>query len=655
MLRILLVCMVIISVTVIAFEQVRNNQFVYDDLLYITQNPHVLNGLSDESVKWAFITTYAGNWHPVTWLSHMLDCELFGLEPLWPHLENLLLHILNTLLLFWILNSMTGAFWRSAFAATIFAVHPIHVESVAWAAERKDLLCGLFWMLTTAAYIRYSRRPGFWRYLLVIVFFVLGLMSKPMIVTLPFVLLLLDYWPLARFEKLQPNGIENRYKKASGRFLFAEKIPLFALAAVSSVITVVAQRGQGAMNMLEPVALDVRIANALVSYITYISKMIYPSHLAVMYPHPGGELELWYALISLFVILLVSIIVIRFGRRSPYLVLGWFWYLGTLVPVIGFVQVGVQGMADRYSYLPSIGFFIVVVWGVAKLVERRRFLKIATTAAAFIIVFLLVVCTRKQVQYWKDNFTLFERALLVTEESPEVLYNMGVVMQTERNFDLALQCYREALQQKTDYFQASNNIGNILRQQGKLDEAASYIHKALEINSNFSQAHNNLGLVLAAQGNFSEAVVHFRRAVEIAPDFIGARQNLAAALQSNGQYDEAIKHYREILRFNPGYLLSLKDLAGILIVHPVPEQRNPAEAVLLAERAAELTEHKNPAVLETLAAAYAADGQFDRAVITIQEAISLAPNAERFKGQLEMYQQHKLPLELMDWQRLINR
>lgn len=650
MLRTLLFCLGTILITIIAFEQVRDNRFVYDDLLYITHNPNVADGLSVESVKWAFTTTYGGNWHPVTWLSHILDCELFGLEPFWPHLENLLLHILNALLLFWILRSMTGAFWRSAFLSVIFAVHPIHVESVAWAAERKDLLCGLFWMLTTIAYIKYARKPCFGGYLLVIIFFVLGLMSKPMIVTLPFVLLLMDYWPLARFEKLQPDGIGNGYKKTSARFLFAEKLPLFVLAAASSVVTFIVQRAEGAMDMLEPMAFDIRIANALVSYITYISKMIYPSRLAVMYPHPGGELELWYALTSLSIIILVSIIALRLGRRNPYFVLGWSWYLGTLVPVIGFVQVGVQSMADRYSYLPSIGFFIIIVWGAAKLAERRRFLKIATTAAAFIIIFLLVACTRKQVQHWKDNFTLFERALLVTEDSPEVLYNMGVVMQTEHNFDLALQCYREALRQKTDYFQASNNIGNILRQQGKFDEAASYIYRALEINSKSPQAHNNLGLVLAAQGNFGEAVVHFRQAVEIAPDLTGARQNLAAALQSSGQYDEAIKHYREILRLNPGHLPSLKDLADILIVHPVPEQRNPAEAIWLAERAAELTKHKSPVILETLAAAYAATGQFDRAVTTIQEAINMAPDTSRFNEQLEKYKQGKLPEELIQEQ-----
>jgi tetratricopeptide (TPR) repeat protein len=632
-LHILLICSLLVLTTIIAFEGIRHNEFVYDDLLYITQNTQVTDGLTVDSIRWAFTTTYAGNWHPVTWLSHLLDCQLFGLNPLWPHLENLLFHILNTLLLFWILKSMTGAVWPSAFVAALFALHPVHVESVVWVAERKDLLCGLFWMLTVAAYVRYARNPGLGRYLLVIIFFVLGLMSKPMIVTLPFVLLLLDYWPL------------NRLKWRS----ILEKLPLFALATASSIITFIAQRKQGAMDMLEPMSFGIRMANALISYITYISKMIYPSHLAVLYPHQGRDVALWYALVSLGIVMLVSIIALRLGRRKPYIFLGWFWYMGTLVPVIGFVQIGVQGMADRYTYLPSIGFFIIAVWGIAELIKRRRFLKIALSISAVIVICLLVVCTRKQVQYWKNNFTLFEQALLVTRNNPTILYNMGAVIQTERNFDLALKCYHQALQYKTDYFQADNNIGSILRQQGNLDDATTHIRRALQINPEYPQAHNNLGLLLAAQGNLGEAIAHFRQALETTPDFVEARQNLAAALQSSGKYDEAISHYREILQLDSGHLVSLNALARILTVHPVPEQRNPAEAVLLAERAAKLTRQQNPAILETLAAAYAATGQFDRAVATTQQAITLTSTAnsakftEHLRKRLELYKQKKPP------------
>jgi tetratricopeptide (TPR) repeat protein len=648
----LLICSSLVLATIIAFEQIRHNQFVYDDLLYITQNPPVTNGVSVESIKWAFTTTYAGNWHPVTWLSHILDCQLFKLNPLWPHLENLLLHIVNTLLLFWILKSMTGSLWRSGFVAAAFALHPVHVESVAWVAERKDLLSGLFWMLTIAAYARYARKPATGRYLLVIIFFVLGLMSKPMIVTLPFVLLLMDYWPLARLEKLQPylvNQSDNQYKKASIRFLLAEKLPLFILAIASSLITFIAQRSSGAMDILERMPLDARAANALISYTTYISQMIYPARLAVLYPHSGEDFPLWQALGSLGIIVLITIIVLLLGRRKPYIFLGWLWYLGTLLPVIGLVQVGAQGMADRYTYLPSIGFFIMVAWGAAELAAKRRFLKVGLGISAVIVIALLIFGTRKQMEYWQNNFTLFERALVVTGDNPAMLYNMGVVLETENQPDLAIRCYRCALKFKPDYFEAYNNLGSILSTQGNYDDAAAHIRRALQINPEYPLAHNNLGMVLVAQGNLSEALVHFRRAVELMPDSVEMRHNLASVLQAKGELDEAISQYRKALQLKPGYLLSLNALAKILITHPNPEMRNADEAVPLAERAAKLTRHQNPATLEILAAAYAAKGQFDHAVTTIQQAITLTSTAnnaefsERLRNKLELYKQKKPP------------
>lgn len=651
-LQTLLICSSLVLATIIAFEQIRHNQFVYDDLLYITQNPPVADGVSVESIKWAFTTTYAGNWHPVTWLSHILDCQLFKLNPLWPHLENLSLHIVNTLLLFWILKSMTGSLWRSGFVAAAFALHPLHVESVAWAAERKDLLSGLFWMLTIAAYARYARRPAAGRYLLVIIFFVLGLMSKPMIVTLPFVLLLMDYWPLARLEKLQPyqtNQSDNQYKKASFRFLLTEKLPLFILAIASSFFTFIAQRSYGAMDILERMPLDARAANALISYTAYISKMIYPTRLAVLYPHSGEDFPPWQALGSLGIIVLITIIALLLGRRKPYIFLGWLWYIGTLLPVIGLVQVGAQGMADRYTYLPSIGFFIMVTWGAAELAAKRRFLKVGLGISAVIITSLLIIGTRKQVECWQNNFTLFEQALVVTGDNPAMLYNMGVVLETEHQPDLAIRCYRCALKFKPDYFEAYNNLGSILSTQGNFDDAAANIRRALQINPEYPLAHNNLGMVLVAQGNLSEALVHFRRAVELMPDSVEMRHNLASVLQAKGELDEAISQYRKALQLKPNYLLSLNALARILITHPNPEMRNADEAVLLAERAAKLTRHQNPVTLEILAAAYAATGQFDQAVTTVQQAITLTSTAnnaefsERLRNRLELYKQKKLP------------
>lgn len=341
-------------VTLIVFGQACRNDFVgYDDIYYVTDNPHVKSGLSLDSVIWAFTTMYNANWHPLTWLSHMLVCQLFSLNPLWHHLTNVLFHTVNTLLLFGILKRMTGKIWPSAFAAAAFALHPLHVESVAWVSERKDVLSGFFWMLTVICYIRYTERQSIGKYLLVFLVFGLGLMAKSMLVTLPFVLLLLDYWPLGRLQW------EHRLK--SLWHLIIEKVPLLALSAASSTITFIAQKSAGAMELGKVYPLNIRISNAAVSYIAYIGKLIYPSRLAVLYPYPGSSLPLWQPIVSLLVLIAVSAAVIYSARR--YLVIGWFWYIGTLVPVIGLVQIGNQMMADRYTYLPSIGIFIMVAWG----------------------------------------------------------------------------------------------------------------------------------------------------------------------------------------------------------------------------------------------------------------------------------------------------
>ncbi|MEE9371337.1 MAG: hypothetical protein V3W45_07715, partial [Sedimentisphaerales bacterium] len=361
---ILLVYLALALATAIAYEQVRHNDFVsYDDFAYVTENPDVSSGITRNSVIWAFTSVHVGNWHPLTGLSHMLDCQLFGLDAFWHHLTNLFFHIANTLLLFAVLKKITGAVWRSAFVAAAFALHPLHVESVAWLAERKDVLSGLFWMLTIAAYIRYAQCPTIRKYLLVVLVFALGLMAKPMLVTLPFVLLLLDYWPLGRFQwspesisevSTPSESIDTGYQKVTTFRLLSEKIPLFVLSAASSVVTFIVQKSQGAVMAMEIFPVRLRIANALVSYTGYIDKMLYPSRLAVLYPF-SGDILTWQPIVSLLLLAIISAGVIYAARRSPYLAVGWLWYIGTLVPVLGLVQVGSQAMADRYTYLPSIG------------------------------------------------------------------------------------------------------------------------------------------------------------------------------------------------------------------------------------------------------------------------------------------------------------
>ena len=503
-LHLFLVYAVLALASLIAYEPVHRNKFInYDDNDYVAENPYVRSGITRESVIWAFTTRHASNWHPLTWLSHMLDCQFFGTNPLWHHLMNLLFHVANTLLLFWVLKRMTGALWPSAFVAAVFALHPLHVESVAWAAERKDVLSGFFWMLTIAAYVRYAERPGIARYLLVFSALCLGLMAKPMLVTLPFVLLLLDYWPLGRFQ--------GRHAATIYR-LIGEKAPLFALAAVSSVVTYIAQRGAGAVLLGQKLPLKLRAANAAVSYVSYIGKMIYPSRLAALYPHQASRLPLTQPIVCLVILIIVSAGIIYAARRARFLAVGWLWYLGTLVPVIGLIQVGVQAMADRYTYLPSIGIFIIVAWGAAGLLAGWRYRKIVLAISASIVLAALLLCTRMQVRHWQNSFTLFGHTLEVTE----------------RNYIM------------------QNNYGNLLYQNGHPAEAAAHFEEALRINPKHTGALNNLGVISYSQGRIGWAIAHWTKAEKLKPNSADVLNNLAwvKATQENPNYrnpDEAVQ------------------------------------------------------------------------------------------------------------------
>ncbi len=594
----------LVLATVIAFEPVRHNDFVsYDDAMYVTENPRVNEGVSLASLRWAFTTTHASNWHPLTWLSHMLDCELFGLNPLWHHLVNLLFHTANTLLLFWVLARLTGAVWASAFVAAAFALHPLHVESVAWAAERKDVLSALFWMLTIVAYIRYTERASIWRFSLVFLVFGVGLTAKPMLVTLPFVLLLLDYWPLRRFQK------------STVRRLICEKIPLFILTMVSSIVTYVAQETTGATEMVENLALTTRINNAFVCYVGYITKMIYPSGLAVLYPHPGASLPVWQPTVSIVALVVITAgIIYLAGRGRRYLAVGWLWYLGTLVPVIGFVQVGRQCMADRYTYLPSVGLLIIAAWGAAELLAKWRYRKVVLSTSALVVIIALLVCTRIQVRHWRNNFTLYERALSVTENNAVMHYSLG----------------------------------NAFRLANKLDEAITQYRRALRIEPNHARTHGNLANALLLQGWFEEATEHYRQAVQLDPNYLNARYNLGLALSKQGKFGEAIRHYRHVLALKPDYAAAMNGIAWILCTHPDKKHRNPGRAIALAKRAAELTEYNNAEILDTLATGYAAAGQSDKAVAISRSALKLALDEQndelvtRLRQQLQLYNQEKL-------------
>jgi hypothetical protein len=476
-------------VTVIAYIGVFRNDFVhYDDDIYVTENSHVRQGLSWDNVGWAFTTIHAYNWHPLTWLSHMLDVQLFGLNPAGHHFTNVFLHVLATLLLFGFLRYATGKIRISAFAAALFALHPAHVESVAWVAERKDVLSAVFWFATMWTYVYYTRRPGAGRYALVLLLFTLGLMAKPMLVTLPVIVLLLDYWPL---ERLAANG------PSLGR-LIVEKLPLLLLSAASAIITVIAQHEAiGGFNRFD---LATRISNAVVSYCVYIRQAFWPHGLAVFYPYAEHPLPLEAAAGALLLVIITAAVV-RAGRQKKYLVTGWLWYIVALLPVIGIVQVGDQAHADRYTYLPFTGIFIVLSWGLKTIADRLHKSKVLlVTAAAGVVLPAMTGTTAKQVGYWKNDLTLFSHAVAVEKNGFMAYNNLGLTLYTTGRMDEACADYLKALEIKPDFAEAHFNLGNLLADRGRTDEAIAHFRRTLEIKPHLAEAHINLGILLEKTG-----------------------------------------------------------------------------------------------------------------------------------------------------------
>jgi Tfp pilus assembly protein PilF len=560
--RDILVCLFLVISTLSVYWQVHKYGFVnFDDDIYVSDNRHVQVGLTLESIDWAFTTIRASNWHPLTWLSHMLDCQLYGLNPSGHHLTNLLFHIANSLLLFFVFRKMTGHFWQSAFLASLFALHPLHVESVAWISERKDVLSTFFWMLTMWSYIWYVQHPGIGKYLLVLLFFILGLMSKPMLVTLPFVLLLLDYYPLYRFHK--SDGSKNSHQRSIVFRLILEKVPFFVLVLMSSAMTFYAQKHGGAVASLAVIPIQARISNALVSYTSYILKMLYPSKLAVLYPLPG-ILPWWQITGACFLLLCISFSAIRLVKQSPYFIVGWLWYLGTLVPVIGLVQVGNQSMADRYTYIPLIGIFFIISWGIPEFVQRWRHVKKILPIMALTILFILTVVTFVQVGFWKNSITLFEHALRLTKNNRKAHNNLGLALEEQGLIDEAINHYEKALRISPVYVGAHNNLGNALKEQGLIDEAIKHYEEALRINPDYGKAHYNLGNVLQKQGLIDEAIKHYEEALRINPDYVDAHNNLGLALKEQDLMDEAIKHFEEALRINPDLAEAHNNLGAAL-------------------------------------------------------------------------------------------
>ncbi len=502
---------------------------------------------------WAFQTGYAANWHPLTWLSLMLDAQLFGTGAAGPHLTNVLLHAANTVLLFLLLSRLTGAHWRSALVAALFALHPLHVESVAWVSERKDVLSGLFFMLTLLMYARYAQsnlasgKSAFTcrDYWLGVLFFALGLMSKPMLVTLPFVLLLLDWWPLNRFEPLTPDAQRQTILR-----LVLEKLPFLLLAFASAVITLAVQKG--AVQSLVHISLGIRAVNATVSYVRYLHKMFWPVNLAIPYPHPGYW-PFWLLCLCAVALLATSLAVIRFRRQCPFLVTGWFWYLMMLVPAIGLVQVGMQSMADRYTYLPLIGIFIMLSWGAEKIVKLWRLPMGMIWGLALLVLAAATTRTIGQLRYWQNSGTLFAHAIAVTKNNDVAYYNLGEYCASQGRLDEAMDDYLKAIQIRPGYDDALNNLGVALAMNGKFDEAIARIQESIRSDPDKADAHYNLGNIFVMQHKLEEAAGAYTDALRLKPDYPDALNNLANVLLMQGHTQEAIQHYQEALRLDPSH------------------------------------------------------------------------------------------------------
>jgi len=591
--KILPILLLLTAATVLAFWQVGHSQFItYDDIQYVTENDPIQNGITTEGVLWAFTTCHASNWHPLTWISHMVDVQLFGLNPRWHHLTNLLFHIVNMLLLFFVFHRMTKALWQSAFVAALFALHPLHVESVAWVAERKDVLSTFFWMLTMGAYLYHVERPGPLRYLAVLLFFALGLMAKPMLVTLPFVLLLLDFWPLKRLEQMisapevragaSGTASVNGRERESGekrtlknvaktenpaadkgqwlliRPLLWEKIPLFVLTVFSCIVTYLVQQKGEAVTSIEALPLVFRISNAFVSYILYIVKMIWPVDLAVLYPHPGMW-PLWQVIGAAVLFFAASFMAIRWAKRFPYATVGWLWYVGTLVPVIGLVQIGGHTRADRYTYVPLIGLFIVIAWGIPELLRGWRWRKEVLAASSALSLLCLVAVTWAQVGYWQNSITLFDHTLKVTDRNIIIYNNRGIVYSDLGDHTRAIQDYDRAIEINPKYATAYNNRGIAYGNLGNHTRAIQDYDRAIEIDPKYAKAYNNRGLAYGNLGNHTRAIQDYDRAIEIDPKYAAAYNGRGTVYGNLGNHIRAIADFNRAIEIDSKFAMAYRN------------------------------------------------------------------------------------------------
>jgi tetratricopeptide (TPR) repeat protein len=635
-----LIALLLAFATLVIFLPVGSHQFVnYDDTDYVTENPFVKNGLSLTDLGWAFTTFHAGNWHPLTWISHMLDCQLFGPNAGAQHFVSVLWHAANAALLFALLLRLTKKIWPSAFIAALFAWHPLHVESVAWIAERKDVLSTFFALLALLSYAKYveaskaqsPKAKVFFAYSLLA--FAFGLMAKPMLVTLPFVLVLLDFWPLQRFPL-----------SAFRLPLLLEKWPFFLLAAISCIVTFFAQRQGEAVVSLESVPLLYRLENAPVAAAEYVVKLFWPVDLCAIYPmHP---ISVWQLAASVAGLLLISIAAWRGRASKPYLLVGWLWFLGTLVPVIGLVQVGGQALADRYTYIPSIGFFIAVVFWLDDFSRRMKTPKMITAGVAAVILTGCVLVTENQLSFWRDSETLFRRAVAVTQNNDIALVNLGVALDVQNRFDEALAVYRQAAQLAQSRYQLHNNLGNILDQLGRHDESLAEYREAIRLRPGDAYLHNAAGSELAALGRFGEAMQEFAEAERLAPGYAQPHAETAKALFLQGRDAEAVNELHRALQIEPENFRILATAAHYLAANENAAARDGQAALTFAAKANDLTGGHQPLVFDALGMACAETGDFANAAACAENALLIAtaaqlPSTNQMEQRLELYKKHQ--------------
>jgi tetratricopeptide (TPR) repeat protein len=656
----------LVAITLAVFAQTIRYDFVnFDDDLYVYNAPAVQAGLTQKGTLLAFTSPHARNWHPLTTISHMLDCQLYGLKAGGHHATNVVLHIIAVLLLFRVLRQMTGAIWKSAIVAALFAVHPLHVESVAWVSERKDVLSAVFFFLMLYAYIRYARAPSITRYVIVAVLFAAGLMSKPILVTAPVVLLLLDYWPLGRFEQRSSTKGKSKIERFGNqrrmiRGLFVEKVPLLVLSAVSCAITFVLQKR--ATGAIPPLLFLWRVQNAVVSYVIYVWKTFWPIDLAVFYPHPNNTLPIWEVILAIVFLLAITLAAILFRRERPYLFTGWFWYLGMLFPVIGLIQVGEQGHADRYTYLPHIGLFLLVVWLVSDVMAVPQFKSRVAGAVGIVIIGALAWAAFIQTSYWRNSETLWTHALAVTSDNDFAHNNLGYLCVDRNELDKAIWHFETASRIRSSKLDPHYDVGSAfvqmnladaLARKGQPDKAMVHFEEAIKLQPNYADAYYNRGNVLLAQGHIDEAMADWEKTLQIQPNDADAHTGLGNALLQRGSLKEAIDHYEKASELAPEDPHSRNNIAWVLATSSDPSIRDGARAVGFAQQAVMLTGGRDPHFVRTLAAAYAESSRFSEAIAAAEQAIAIAALqgksglANTLKKDIILYREH-IPLRQLE-------